>query len=356
MFAYAVFMVGIAATVVSSAVVTVNDKHGLPPSGRENHQTTVYIGDGYATVGYFTVTGPVFPGQFKATKDNVTFVDLNQYARADSTTLLRGDFATASPSLDWQVVHVDSEGSITALLDFELAIRNQITLVSCVEGIAAFLVPFRYDGHYFSISGKGGQPECAFQIDLQGQVSVPVNREACQILRDQTFEVVVREHPVVEYDSDIRATFSCKAEDSTLILSNTNVTSNMGTADGEQFLVSVQAMMYLHERDDKTAIINSDKLVGAPVSMTIEMDAAYSEFYDVFPIECSVNGYDILIQGCASPLSPIPNFTKMGVGEYKTDFNVFKTWVEGHPSSNLDFVCRLSVCLKESCNIPPCIQ
>lgn len=350
---------GIAVSVVSATtVVTVNDIHGLPPSGRNPHTTTVYIGDGYATIGYFTVTGDELSGQFKATTDNATFVDLTRYVRSDSTTLLKGDFAAAAPGTDWQVVNVDDQsGIITAFLDFELAIQNQITLVSCGEGIAAFLVPASYDGHYFSIIGREGQSECAFQIDLQGdQASLGVNREACQILRNQTFEIAVRENPSIEYDSDIRATFSCNAEDSTLVLSNTDVTSDFGSATGEQFLVSVQALMYIHERDNKTAVINGAKLVGAPVSMTIEMDEVYKEFYDVFPIECSVNGYDILIQGCATPLSPVPDFVKIGVGEYRTDFNVFKTWVDNYPSSNLDFVCRLSVCLKDSCTIPPCVS
>ena len=357
MFKYAACLLfGIVVSVISAAtVVTVNDVHGLPPSGRDPYQTTVYIGDGYATVGYFTVTGEELPGTFKATADNATFVDLTRYVRSDSTTLLKGDFAAATPSTDWQVVHVDDQGSITAFLDFELAVQNQITLVSCGEGIAAFLVPSSYDGHYFSIIGSESQPECAFQIDLQGQQTIGVNREACQILRNQTFEIAVRETPFIEYDSDIRATFSCNAEDSSLVLSNTDVTSDFGSATGEQFLVSVQALMYIHERDNKTAVINTDKLVGAPVSMTIEMDEVYKEFYDVFPIECSVNGIDILIQGCADPISPVPDFIKIGVGEYRTDFNVFKTWVNNYPSSNLDFVCRLSVCLKDSCTIPPCV-
>lgn len=351
-----ILLVGIIMTTVSAVtVVTVNEVHGVPPSGRGDYLTTVFMGNGYGTVGYFTVTGDKLVGTYKATPDNSTFIELTEYVRSDTVSILKGDFSSVGPSNDWQVVIVDEAGAVTALLDFDLSVQSQITLVSCGQGIAAFLIPAEYDTHYFTVVGSESLPECSFQMDLQGQAMLQVDRTACSIARNQTFEIAVREMQGIEYDSDVRATFSCIADDSTLILSNKEVTSDFGTATGEQFLVSVQAMMYIHEQGDKTAVVNTNQVVGSPVSITIEMDEVYKAFYDVWPLECTVNGYDILSQGCAAPFSPVSDFTKIGVGEYKTDFNVFKTWVNNSPSSNLDFVCRLSVCLKDSCNIPPCV-
>lgn len=112
----------------------------------------------------------------------------------------------------------------------------------------------------------------------------------------------------------------------------------------------------LHAQGNENAVISQSVVTGNPVSLKIEMDPLYAQDVEIVPLECFVNNYKILDQGCASAGSPIGNFTKLSVGNFRSNFNMFRTIVNGVPQSDLIFKCTLFVCHLNQCPDIPCID
>lgn len=142
-----------------------------------------------------------------------------------------------------------------------------------------------------------------------------------------------------------------------------------------KYETQVQAVMFLHNQGDSDdVIVNQGINVGHPVSLRIKLDNVYTTTHDILPLVCAANDIIIMGQsnlsfsslnqltqltelsniGCAS--APFRNFTKLGVGDYISEFNMFRTIRNGIGDSFVTFSCLIYVCKTGTCPVSSCIN
>lgn len=252
----------------------------------------------------------------------------------------------------WNVV--DANVGVV-LFSAELQAQTDIILLSCLNDDVHLKVPSTYNNHYMSLDGAESNTACSYQLGNMANVgnSVRINMTSCGLAYNVPFQMSFRAQENFNVDEDVVILMRCRGMDTTLEVSNRNINSDLNTVVAQDHLSTVQAMMYLHLQGDEQAVVYDTVQVKTPVSLKIEMDPLFNQDFDILPLECYVNDYKVVDYGCAS--YPMNNFTKTAVGNFRSDFKMFRVVTNGLPNSDLTFRCILYVCHYGQCPQVPCI-
>ena len=263
-------------------------------------------------------------------------------------------------------------------LTFTLEEMQDATLISCLNDIVTIKAPLSRNQTYVAVWGSEGAPECNFQILLDGSLKVDIPMSACNIQWEQEF--FLRFTRMTEFEGlpdDLNARLTCKRITNQFVVSNKDVLSRYNIVlddDDLSYEHEVQVTMYLHERDDPSAVItNQGILVKSEVSLAIEVDALYRNDFDLVPLSCSANNITILgsptslatfqpdkapeeMPDVACAVGPFENFGRVSPGHFRSDFLMFRTILNGVSSSYVNFECLMFVCRAGECPTLNCIQ
>ena len=275
---------------------------------------------------------------------------------------------------DQTVLNLKTNFSESVHFSFTIHEISDVTLVGCLNDVVSIKIPSNRNLTHLSVFGRESVPECNFQIllvDNEHEVELPMSQ--CGIAYEQEF--LLRFTKLTDFEgieNDMNARLTCKRQTNIYLLTNSDVTSRYETADEDDqlsFSQDVQIVMYLHERGNSSHVYtNQGVTVRTPVSLKIEMDSLYTSDFDAIPLMCTANNipilgtYDSLTSfpngdlenvGCA--VSHFSNFAKLGNGEYRSDFDMFRTVTSGVSDSAVNFQCLMFVCRTGTCPVLPCI-
>ncbi|KAH3838704.1 hypothetical protein DPMN_112117 [Dreissena polymorpha] len=212
---------------------------------------------------------------------------------------------------------------------------------------------------------------------MPSTLTVDIPMSACGITWEEEFSLrFTRLEGFEGFMDDLQSRLKCKRLTSQFVVTNTDVLTNYGVTleDDELSLEhNVQIAMYLHQVNNKSAVIsNAGIIVRTPVSLAIEIDALYKTDFDVIPLMCSANGITILgsyeslvtfspdktaieMPGVSCAKQPFSNFQRVSPGHYRSDFTMFRTTRNGISDNFVNFECLLNVCRVGECPTLTCI-
>ena len=239
-----------------------------------------------------------------------------------------------------------------------------------------FKVPPIRNNTYMAVLGQEYNDLCRRQIVLNSKYMFHIPTSSCNIQFDETFHV--RFTMLSNFEGsiqDLNTELMCKQTTDNILISNQDFTSTYITDELFKYGTQVQAVMFLHNRGETNeVIVNQGVNIGHPVSLRIKLDNVYTTTHDILPLVCAAN--DIIIMGesnlsfpslnelteltelsnigCALP--PFRNFTKLDVGDYISEFNMFRTIRNGIGDSAIKFSCLIYVCQTGTCPVSSCIS
>ena len=386
-FAVLLLFVGCSLGQENEAFVTVDHIRNLPGSGGN---TVIGIPSQTNDI-YFTVVGNA------AQYSTYTFEDANSGLTAeDYQVTVKTIFANAetivrltfTPLPDVLVAEQGSEDPVIMLklkvndtgvydLNFNFYSMMDATLINCLNDVVTVMAPIFRNDTYLAVLGYETVADCNFKINMDSSLSVNIPMSTCGIAWEEPFTLrFTRLDGFEGSQGDMQAQFTCKRLTSQFAVTNKDTVSRYSAVldeDSLSFEHEVQVTMYLHERDDPSAVINTQGVVVKhPVSLTIEIDALYRNDFDVIPLTCSANNITILgtfdsllsfgadkapedMPDVACATDPFSNFNRISAGNYRSDFTMFRTTRNGISDTYVNFECLLYVCRAGECPALNCL-
>lgn len=315
--------------------------------------------DNYVYIEFADVDLSTYDGQIKIRKSD-TFVELSFAIILSGTSSTQFMVKAHLPSLSaadlgaYEVLE-PTLSNPTVMFSFIVSELTEPIMIACLNDQVKIHVPQSIDGHIVKVLGKETTVGCEPQtVDIATNGNeITLDMVACSIAYFSNFKLVIKDpvNALFDVDDDLVTQMQCKKVGNILRIDNADVSADIAVDTSEVFEQTIEADLTLTLASDPTTSITSST-VGDAVSLTIMLDPLYTNDFDVFPMECTINDISILNMNCAD--YPMNQFEKIAVGHFQSNFSMFRPVVDGVPAESVTFSCNLFVCSLGDCPVTDC--